>query len=76
LDVAKQSYITAIKAGEAADDFHTSAFASYELGMTLCRNPEVISAFFPCRFSKELLAGLFTRPLIAQEVDNGPVHWH
>ena len=41
LEVAKQCYIKAIKAGEATDDVHTSAFASYELGMTLCRNPEV-----------------------------------
>lgn len=39
--MAKQCYIKAIKAGEATDDVHTSAFASYELGMTLCRNPEV-----------------------------------
>ena len=42
LDVAKQCYIKAMKAGEATDDTHTSAFAAYELGMTLCRNPEVI----------------------------------
>ena len=42
LDVAKQNYIKAMKAGEAADDVHTSAFAAYELGMTLCRNPEVV----------------------------------
>ena len=41
LDVAKQSYIKAMKAGEATDDVHTSAFAAYELGMTLCRSPEV-----------------------------------
>ena len=42
LDVAKQCYIKAMKAGEATDDTHTSAFAAYELGMSLCRNPEVI----------------------------------
>ena len=42
LDVAKQCYIKAMKAGEANDDVHTSAFAAYELGMTLCRNPEVM----------------------------------
>ena len=41
LDVAKQSYIKAMKAGEATNDEHTSAFAAYELGMNLCRNPEV-----------------------------------
>ena len=41
LEAAKQNYIKAIKAGEASDDVHTSAFASYELGMTLCRNVEV-----------------------------------
>ena len=41
LEVAKQSYIKAMKAGEAIDDLHTSAFAAYELGMTLCRSPEV-----------------------------------
>jgi len=40
LDVAKQCYIKAMKAGEATDDTHTSAFAAYELGMSLCRNPE------------------------------------
>ena len=43
LDVAKQSYIKAMKAGEATNDEHTSAFAAYELGMNLCRNPEVTS---------------------------------
>ena len=41
LDVAKQCYIKAMKAGEATDDVHTSAFAAYELGMTLSRRPEV-----------------------------------
>ena len=41
LDVAKQSYIKAMKAGEATNDEHTSAFAAYELGMNLCRNQEV-----------------------------------
>lgn len=41
VEVAKQTYIKAMKAGEATDDLHTSAFAAYELGMTLCRNPEV-----------------------------------
>ena len=42
IEVAKQSYIKAMKAGEATDDVHTSAFAAYELGMTLSRNSEVI----------------------------------
>ena len=32
----------AMKAGEATDDTHTSAFAAYELGMSLCRNLEII----------------------------------
>ncbi len=41
LEASKQNYVKAIKAGEALDDIHTSAFASYELGMTLCRNAEV-----------------------------------
>ena len=41
LDVAKQCYIKAMKAGEATDDVHTSAFAAYELGMALSRKPEV-----------------------------------
>ena len=41
LDVAKQSYIKAMKAGEATDDVHTAAFAAYECGMALCRDPEV-----------------------------------
>ena len=45
LDVAKQCYIKAIKGGEATDDVHTSAFAAYELGMALCRNPEVKCSF-------------------------------
>ena len=53
LDVAKQSYIKAMKAGEATNDEHTSAFAAYELGMNLCRNPEVTNVYFAFEFSRQ-----------------------
>lgn len=40
---AKQSYGKAIKQGNEVDggDIHAAAFAAYELGLLLCRTPEV-----------------------------------
>ena len=38
---AKLHYLSAIREGEALDDVHASAFASYELGMVLCKNYDV-----------------------------------
>lgn len=38
---AKACYLEAIKHGEAGNDLHAAAFAAYELGMLLCKNPEV-----------------------------------
>ena len=39
---ARTNYLGALREGELLGDVHTSAFASYELGMLLCRNYEVI----------------------------------
>ena len=38
---AKMHYVSALREGEISGDIHTSAFASYELGMLLCKNYEV-----------------------------------
>ena len=38
---AKMHYISALREGELQGDVHTSAFASYELGMLLCKSYEV-----------------------------------
>ena len=38
---AKMHYISALREGELQGDVHTSAFASYELGMLLCKSNEV-----------------------------------
>lgn len=38
---AKDCYLKAIKHGEAGADLHAAAFAAYELGMLLCKTPEV-----------------------------------
>ena len=38
---ARMHYVSALKEGELLGDMHTSAFASYELGMLLCKNYEV-----------------------------------
>lgn len=38
---AKAHFLKAIKEGESSGDLHTSAFASYDLGMLLCKNSEV-----------------------------------
>ena len=39
---ARMHYVSALKEGELHGDIHTSAFASYELGMLLCKNYEVM----------------------------------
>jgi len=39
---ARECYIAAIKQGESGPDQHAAAFASYELGMILCKKDEVI----------------------------------
>ena len=38
---ARVHYLGALRDGEMLGDIHASAFASYELGMLLCRNYEV-----------------------------------
>ena len=43
---AKMHYLNALQEGEMSDDVHTSAFASYELGMLLCRNYEVSEVLY------------------------------
>jgi hypothetical protein len=42
---AKDCYLKAIKHGEAGADLHAAAFAAYELGMLLCKTPEVSNAY-------------------------------
>ena len=55
---AKEAYSKAIKQGEEVGDIHAAAFAAYELGLMLCKTPEVSNrsiALFYIRMSDDLL---------------------
>ena len=43
LTSAQSNYLAAIDEGEALGDVHASAFASYELGMLVCKNASTMT---------------------------------